>query len=66
MNYSELNELPLTLTVEEMGALLMLSRNCAYALARSKDFPTIRVGKTILICKDGLKDWLSTPKVISL
>jgi excisionase family DNA binding protein len=38
-----------TITVEEAGEILGVSRASAYAAARSSDLETIRVGKRILV-----------------
>jgi excisionase family DNA binding protein len=38
-----------TLSVEQAGAVLGISRASAYAAARSGDLETIRVGKRILV-----------------
>ena len=48
----------LCITVEEMGRRLGVGRVGAYALASSEGFPSVRVGKRILIPTDGLKRWL--------
>jgi len=38
-------------TVPEAGRLLGLSRNGSYAAAKRGDFPTIRVGRLLLVPK---------------
>ena len=38
-----------TLTVEEAGAYLRISRASAYAAARSGEIPTIRCGRRLLV-----------------
>jgi excisionase family DNA binding protein len=40
---------PLTLSVEEAGRLLGVSRGVAYEAARSGQLPTIRLGRRILV-----------------
>jgi len=45
----------LTHTVEEAGKLLGLSRNSAYALAKTGALPTIRLGKRLLVPKAALE-----------
>jgi excisionase family DNA binding protein len=50
----------LTHTVEEAGKLLGLSRNSAYALARSGKLPTIRLGKRLLVPKAALERLLAS------
>jgi excisionase family DNA binding protein len=49
----------LTHTVEEAGQLLGLSRNGAYALAKSGQLPTIRLGKRLLVPKVALERLLA-------
>jgi excisionase family DNA binding protein len=46
-----MNEVPQrqTLTVEETAKVLGLGRNTAYALVRSGEIPSLRLGKRILI-----------------
>ncbi len=51
-------DLKLTLTVTEVARQLNISRPKAYALANSKGFPSIRLGKRIVIPVEGLKAWL--------
>jgi len=50
----------LTHTVEEAGKLLGLSRNSAYALARTGELPTIRLGKRLLVPKAALERLLAS------
>ena len=40
---------PLTLTVEEAGRLLGVSRGLAYEAARRGEIPTIRLGRRLLV-----------------
>lgn len=49
----------LTLTVEELAAVLNISRPSAYSLVKQKDFPSFRIGKKILIDKSALPGWIS-------
>lgn len=48
----------LTMTVEEMGKSIGISRVKAYELANSEGFPKIRIGKRIIIPIDSLNRWL--------
>ena len=48
----------LTMSVEEMGKQLGISRPTAYALANSKDFPVLRLGRRKVVPVDGLKRWV--------
>ena len=56
--YSNTNELPFTLSVEEMATFLGISRVGAYNLAHAKGFPTLRVGKRILVPRDQFLQWM--------
>ena len=52
------DELPLTLTVPEVGEVLAISRAKAYDLVRSEDFPSMRIGTRILVPRDKLIRWI--------
>jgi excisionase family DNA binding protein len=49
-----------TFTVEEVGQILGLGRNTAYALAKSGRLPTIRLGRRLLVPKTALDRLLET------
>ena len=57
-SYTNTNELPYTLSVEEMAAFLGISRVGAYNLSHSKGFPSKRIGRRILIPRDEFLAWL--------
>ncbi|MGB9826444.1 MAG: DNA-binding protein [Desulfofundulus sp.] len=42
----------------ELGRIMGINEKAAYALAHSKGFPVLRVGKKLLISKMGLIKWL--------
>ena len=48
----------LTLSVEEAGNLLGVSRQVAYQLIHRPDFPTIQIGRRVLIPKKQLEEWM--------
>jgi excisionase family DNA binding protein len=56
--YRSFDELPLVLSVPEMAAVLGISRTVAYDLARSKGFPSIRIGTRLIIPKENLMEWI--------
>ena len=47
--YISMEDVPIMLTVEEMGLLLRVSRNTAYDYVRKGKVPYIKVGKQIRI-----------------
>lgn len=57
--FTHTNELPFTLSVEEMAAFLGISRVGAYNLCHAKGFPSVRIGKRILIPRDRFLAWLN-------
>jgi len=44
-SYCNVDDLPLSLTVEDIGDIMGLSKNKAYELCHSKGFPCVIVGK---------------------
>ena len=57
--FKNYEDLPLMLTVPEVGEVLGISRASAYELVRSKGFPSIRIGTRILVPKDKLIAWIN-------
>jgi excisionase family DNA binding protein len=52
------DELPLTLTVSHLQRILGVSKDTAYQIANSRNFPAIRAGRKILIPKPALMAWM--------
>jgi len=50
-----------TLSVEEAGALLGISRGLAFRLAREGKIPTLRLGKRLRVCRPALEKMLTDP-----
>ena len=57
--FKSYEDLPLMLSVPEMGAALGISRAGAYELAQSEGFPALRIGTRIVIPKDKLQEWVN-------
>ncbi|WP_455582387.1 helix-turn-helix domain-containing protein [Dysosmobacter sp.] len=53
-----MDDLPLTLTIEEAGQVLQVGRNTAYDLVRSGQLRSIKVGKQIRIPKQAMLEYL--------
>ena len=49
----------LTLSVEEAGKLLGVSRQIAYQLSRRADFPTLHIGRRVLVPRKQLEQWMN-------
>lgn len=60
VKYKSYDELPLTLSVPEVAAVLGISRAGAYELARSKGFPSLSIGSRIVVPKDKFIAWIET------
>jgi len=48
----------LAYSVPELAEALGIGRNVAYELVQRPGFPTIRIGKRIVVSVEGLKAWL--------
>ena len=62
MKYSEFtsyDELPLLLNVKQVASVLGISDSGAYELIQEDDFPSLRIGKRIVVPKENLQQWIS-------
>ena len=50
--------LPAVLNANQLAAALGISRAGAYQLLNTATFPTLRIGKRLLVPKDKLIDWI--------
>ena len=55
---SSFNDLPLVLNASQLAGVLNISRANAYNLLHREDFPTLRVGKRMLVSRDRLARWM--------
>ena len=56
--YCSIEDLPVTLRVEELMPILGIGRNTAYELVRSGKLRSIRVGRQVRIPKNALIEFL--------
>ena len=63
--YKSYDDLPLMLSVPEVAEVLGISRAGAYELARSKGFPSLKIGSRIVIPKDKLIEWIDEQCAVS-
>ena len=56
--YHSLEELPLMMNMTDVAAALGISRAGAYKLAHSADFPSIQIGKRIVVSREKFLEWL--------
>ena len=57
--FTSVDQLPLTLTASQVASVLSISRANAYSLMHSKGFPTIQIGKRMVVHRDKLIDWMN-------
>ena len=56
--YTSYNQLPLSLNANDIAAVLGISRANAYTLIRAKGFPTIFIGKRMIVPRDKFIEWM--------
>lgn len=52
-------ELPLLLNAKQLAELMGVSISTAYELMRDEGFPTLKIGKRIVVPKEELRAWIS-------
>ena len=52
------DDLPAVLNANQLATALGISRAGAYQLLNTVTFPTLRIGKRLLVPKDKLIDWI--------
>ena len=55
--YRSFDELPAVLTAVELAAFLGISQSGAYNLMHSEGFPTLVVGRRMMVLKEKLRIW---------
>ena len=56
--YTSYHQLPLSLNANDIAAVLGISRANAYTLMRAKGFPTIFIGKRMIVPRDKFIEWM--------
>lgn len=57
--FTSYEQLPITLTADHVAAALGISRANAYILLRSDGFPTLHIGKRMVVPKDRFLQWIT-------
>ena len=57
--YTNYDELPLLLNVKQLADLLGVADSSVYELVQEDDFPSLRIGKRIVVPKEELRKWIS-------
>ena len=56
--FNSFDDLPVVLNAEHLAAALSVSKANAYRLLRSADFPTLQIGRRLLVTTDSLLEWI--------
>ena len=56
--FSSYDQLPLTFNADDIATVLSISRANAYTLMRAKGFPTIFIGRRMIVPKNKLLAWM--------
>ena len=56
--FTSLDQLPITLNADQLADVLGISRANAYQLMHSYGFPTLQIGKRMVVPKDKLIRWM--------
>lgn len=58
--FTSYDQLPLLLNVKQLATLLGVSDSSVYELIEEEDFPSLRIGKRIVIPKEELRKWITS------
>lgn len=59
-SFKNIEELPITLNGDDIAAALNISRAGAYNLMNSQGFPSLRIGKRIVVPKEAFLKWIDS------
>lgn len=59
-DYKSIEDLPATLNAEIIANYLGISRVSGYNLLNSEGFPTLRIGKRMVVTKEAFMNWIKT------
>ena len=63
--YFSFSEVPVVLNANQLASVLNISLTNAYCLLRSEDFPTLRIGRRLLVSRDNLLNWMNERSLAS-
>ena len=56
--YTSFDEIPVTLSAEDVASVLGISRANAYRVMRRADFPVLQIGSRLLVNKTKVIEWM--------
>ena len=57
--YRSFDEVPVVLSAKDLSKVLCVSEAHAYRMMHAEGFPTIMIGKRLMVMKNSLMNWLS-------
>ena len=63
--YYSFSEVPVVLNANQLASVLNISLTNAYCLLRSESFPTLRIGRRLLVSRDNLLNWMNEHSLAS-
>ena len=63
--YFSFSEVPVVLNANQLAGVLNISLTNAYCLLRSENFPTLRIGRCLLVSRDNLLNWMNENSLAS-
>jgi len=63
--YFSFSEVPVVLNANQLAGVLNISLTNAYCLLRSENFPTLRIGRRLLVSRDNLLNWMNENSLAS-
>ena len=58
MTKADIENMPFTLNANQVAEVLGVARNTVYTLMHSEGFPTMHVGRRLLVPKEKLLQWM--------
>lgn len=58
MTKADIEKMPFSLNANQVAEILGVARNSAYTLMHSEGFPTIHIGRRLVVPKEKLLQWM--------
>jgi|BioPla2DNA2_1021312.scaffolds.fasta_scaffold67351_3 excisionase family DNA binding protein len=58
---TNIEDLPLSLTAKDVARVLGVSLEHAYKLIHRKEFPSVQIGKRLVVPKPAFEKWMENP-----
>ena len=58
MTNADIERMPYSLNAQQVAEILGIAKNSAYTLMHSKSFPTLHIGRRLVVPKEKLLQWM--------